>query len=326
MNLVVTGGAGYIGSVVAELAVQAGHTVTVIDNLNDGSRGAIPTPCDFVQGDVGDTRVLTRAFGLRRQDAVLHLAAEAAIGISMTEPDRFYQANVVQGLALLDAMRAHGVSRLVFASTAAVYGEPQGVPIDERHPKAPINAYGDSKLAFETILRWYHHAYGLKSISFRFFNAAGATAEHGEARRHETHLIPRILDVATGVRPMLTLYGDDYPTRDGSCVRDYVHVADIGRAHLLALDALDRIQLDAFNIGTETGATVFEVLRATEAVVGRRIPMTIEPRRPGDPAVLVASHQRIRSELKWEPQQPALEEIVRSAWAWRQSHPSGYAS
>lgn len=326
MNLVVTGGAGYIGSVVAELAVQAGHTVTVIDNLNDGSRGAIPTPCDFVQGDVGDTRVLTRAFGLRRQDAVLHLAAEAAIGISMTEPDRFYQANVVQGLALLDAMRAHGVSRLVFASTAAVYGEPQGVPIDERHPKAPINAYGDSKLAFETILRWYHHAYGLKSISFRFFNAAGATAEHGEARRHETHLIPRILDVATGVRPMLTLYGDDYPTRDGSCVRDYVHVADIGRAHLLALDALDRIQLDAFNIGTETGATVFEVLRATEAVVGRRIPMTIEPRRPGDPAVLVASHQRIRSELKWEPQQPALEEIVRSAWAWRQSRPSGYAS
>lgn len=324
MNIIVTGGAGYIGSVVAELAAADGHTVTVIDNLNDGSRGAIPPDCDFVEGEVGDARVLASAFGLRRQDAVLHLAAEAAIGISMTEPARFYQTNVVQGLALLDAMRAHGVSRLVFASTAAVYGEPQAVPIDERHPQSPINAYGDSKLAFETILRWYHEAYGLKAISFRFFNAAGATAERGEARRNETHLIPRILDVATGARPVLTIYGDDYATRDGSCVRDYVHVADIGRAHLLALEAIDRLGFDAFNIGTETGATVFEVVRATETVIGRRLPITIESRRPGDPAVLVASHQRIRTLLGWEPRFPELECIVRSAWDWRQAHPKGY--
>lgn len=324
MNLVVTGGAGYIGSVVAELAVEAGHTVTVIDNMNDGSVKAVPPSCDLIRGDVGSPDVLAAAFARRPQDAVLHLAAEAAIGISMTEPDRFYQANVVQGLALLDAMRAHNVKRLVFASTAATYGEPQRVPIDEQHPKAPINSYGDSKLAFESILRWYHHAYGLRSISFRFFNAAGATRERGEARRNETHLIPRILDVATGVRPHITIYGTDYPTRDGSCVRDYVHVADIARAHLLALDALERVGLDAFNIGTETGATVLEVLQATEAVVGRPIAKVIEPRRPGDPAVLVASNQRIRAELGWVPATPKLEDIVRSAWNWRQANPKGY--
>jgi UDP-glucose 4-epimerase len=324
MNLLVTGGAGYIGSVVAELAVGAGHVVTVIDNLNDGHRSAVPPACDFIEGDVGDCRVLARAFAIRPQHAVLHLAAEAAIGISMTEPARFYQVNVVQGLALLDAMRAHRVDRLVFASTAAVYGEPRGVPIDETHQKCPINSYGDSKLAFETILRWYHRAYGLRSISFRFFNAAGATTGRGEARRDETHLIPRILDVATGVRPSLTIYGDDYATADGSCMRDYVHVADIARAHLLAVDALDRIRFDAFNIGTETGATVFQVIRATEAVIGRRLPVVIEARRPGDPAVLVASARRISADLGWEPQLPNLDDIVQSAWTWRQAHPRGY--
>jgi UDP-glucose 4-epimerase len=324
MNLLVTGGAGYIGSVVAELAVNAGHVVTIVDNLNDGSRGAIPAGCDVIEGDVGDARVLTDAFGIRRQHAVLHLAAEAAIGISMTEPARFYQVNVVQGLALVDAMRANAVDRLVFASTAAVYGEPQSVPIDESHPKCPINSYGDSKLAFEAILRWYHLAYGLRSISFRFFNAAGATAARGEARRNETHLIPRILDVATGVRPSLTIYGADYPTPDGSCVRDYVHVADIARAHLLAVDALAHITFDAFNIGTATGATVLEVVRATEAVIGRRLPTVTEARRPGDPAVLVASAQRIGDRLGWKPERPHLEDIVQSAWTWRQAHPGGY--
>jgi UDP-glucose 4-epimerase len=324
MNLLVTGGAGYIGSVVAELAVDAGHVVTVVDNLNDGSRSAVPPGCDFIEGDIGDCRVLSQAFGIRPQHAVLHLAAEAAIGISMTEPARFYQVNVVQGLALLDAMRAHGVDRLVFASTAAVYGEPHGMPIHESHQKCPINSYGDSKLAFETILRWYHRAYGLRSISFRFFNAAGATARRGEARRDETHLIPRILDVATGVRPSLTIYGDDYATPDGSCMRDYVHVADIARAHLLAVDALDRITFDAFNIGTETGATVFQVVRATEAVIGRRLPVVIEARRPGDPAVLVASARRISADLGWAPQFPNLDDIVQSAWTWRQAHPRGY--
>jgi UDP-glucose 4-epimerase len=326
MNLLVTGGAGYIGSVVAELAVASGHTVTVLDNLNDGSRRAIPEQCDFVEGDVGDARVLAVAFGIRAQQVVLHLAAEAAIGISMTAPARFYQSNVVQGLALLDAMRAHGVDRLVFASTAAVYGEPRSVPIDESHPKCPINAYGDSKLAFENILRWYHRAYGLRSISFRFFNAAGATAARGEARHTETHLIPRILDVATGVRPTLTIHGNDYPTPDGSCVRDYIHVADIARAHFLAIDALDRIECAAFNIGTETGASVLDVVRTTERVIGRRLPLLVEERRAGDPAVLVASARNIRDELGWSPHLPDLEEIVRSAWLWRQAHQQGYAA
>jgi UDP-glucose 4-epimerase len=326
MNLIVTGGAGYIGSVVAELAVDAGHAVTVIDSLAEGRRGAVPAACDFVEGEIGDPGVLATAFGLRRQDAVLHLAAEAAIGISMTEPARFYQVNVVQGLALLEAMRAHRVERLVFASTAAVYGEPQRVPVDEAHPKAPINAYGDSKLAFETILRWYHTAYGLRSISFRFFNAAGATAARGEDRHNETHLIPRVLDVATGARPVFTIYGDDYDTRDGTCLRDYVHVADIARAHLLAVEALDRITFDAFNIGTESGATVLEVVHAIERAVGRPLPVVHAPRRAGDPASLVASAQRIRERLGWEPQSPGLDEIVQSAWAWRQAHPQGYGA
>jgi UDP-glucose 4-epimerase len=312
--------------VVAELAVGAGHRVTVVDNLNDGSRRAVPSECDFIEGDVGDPCVLSAALGTRPQDAVLHLAAEAAIGISMTEPARFYQANVVQGLALLDAMRAHGVDRLVFASTAAVYGEPRTVPIDEDHRKCPINSYGDSKLAFENILRWYHRAYNLRSISFRFFNAAGATAVRGEARRNETHLIPRILDVAAGARSVLTIHGDDYPTSDGSCVRDYVHVADIARAHLLAVDALDCITFAAFNIGTETGASVFDVVRATERVIGRRLPVIKEARRPGDPAVLVASAQRIRTELGWAPQVPDLEQIIESAWTWRQANQKGYAA
>jgi len=326
MNLLVTGGAGYIGSVVAELATTQGHSVTVVDNLNEGSRDAVPEGCDFIEGDVGDPRVLTQAFTIRRQEAVLHLAAEAAIGVSMSEPARFYQVNVVQGLALLEAMRSNAVDRLVFASTAAVYGEPRAVPIAEDHPKCPINSYGDSKLTFENILRWYHHAYGLRSISFRFFNAAGATVQRGEARRQETHLIPRLLDVARGLHPALTVYGDDYPTADGSCLRDYVHVADIARAHLLAIEALEHIGFDAFNIGTESGASVFEVVRAAEAVIGRRLPVLIQARRPGDPAVLVASSQRIRSELGWTPQVDSLQEIIRSAWDWRQRFHAGNAA
>ncbi|MFN8057825.1 MAG: UDP-glucose 4-epimerase GalE [Vicinamibacterales bacterium] len=324
MNLVVTGGAGYIGSVVAELAEGAGHDVLVVDNLQEGNRQAVPKGCEFVEGHVGDPAVLAKAFGWRPIDAVIHLAAEAAIEFSVTDPGRFFRCNVVEGVALLDAMRQHDVKRMIFSSTAATYGEPHELPIPEDHPQRPINAYGDSKLMFEHILRWYRQAYGLRSISFRYFNAAGATRERGEARKVETHLIPRVLDVALGSRPAMSVYGTDYNTRDGSCVRDYVHVVDIATAHLLALDAIDRLELGFFNIGSETGYTVLEVIKATERVLGRPIATKLEPRRAGDPASLVASAQRVREVLGWKPRYPALDDIIASAWEFRRTHPHGY--
>lgn len=324
MHLLVTGGAGYIGSVVVELALAAGHTVTVIDNLQDGNRQAVPSSCTFVEGQVGDALTLERAFGASAVDAVIHLAAEASVESSMTDPSKFFRVNVVEGLALLEAMRRHVVPRMIFSSTAATYGEPTAVPITEEHPQRPVNAYGDSKLMFETCLRWYHQAYGIRSISFRYFNAAGATEAHGEARRCETHLIPRVLDVALGVRPHISVYGTDYPTQDGTCVRDYVHVADIARAHLAALDGIDTLGLEFFNIGSESGYSVREVVHATERVLGQAIPMKPEPRRIGDPAVLVAGARRIQKILGWTPAQPRLDDIVASAWAWRQLHPRGY--
>lgn len=324
MNILVTGGAGYIGSVVAELAVSAGHHVTVIDNLNEGSVEAIPSGCTFVHGNVGDPLVLARAFSARPIDAVVHLAAEAAIEFSATDPGRFYRANVVEGVALLDAMRLFGVSRMIFSSTAATYGEPVTLPMSEAHQQVPINAYGESKLAFERTLKWYYRAHDLKSISFRYFNAAGATKDRGEARHVETHLIPRVLDVVLGTRPHISVFGTDYPTRDGSCVRDYVHVVDIAGAHLLALEKIDTLAFDAFNLGSETGYTVKEVVSATERVLGRSIATTFESRRPGDPASLVASAQRAKSVLGWEPRYPGLDDIIQSAWDFRRLHPHGY--
>lgn len=324
MNIVVTGGAGYIGSVVAELAVTAGHQVTVIDNLNEGSVEAIPPACTFVQGNVGDPLVLARAFSARPIDAVVHLAAEAAIEFSATDPGRFYRANVVEGIALLDAMRMFGVSRMIFSSTAATYGEPVELPMAESHPQAPINAYGESKLAFERALKWYHRAHGINAISFRYFNAAGATRERGEARHVETHLIPRVLDVALGARPHISVFGTDYPTRDGSCVRDYVHVVDIASAHLLALEKIDALGFDAFNLGSETGYTVKEVIAATERVLGQSVTTALEARRPGDPASLVASAGRAKGVLGWQPRYPGLDEIISTAWEFRRTHPHGY--
>lgn len=326
MNLLVTGGAGYIGSIVAELAIQAGHDVVVVDNLQEGSREAVPEGCHFIEGSVGASDVLARAFDTLPIDAVIHLAAEAAIEFSVTDPGRFFSVNVVEGLALIDAMRARGVKRLIFSSTAATYGEPQALPITEEHPQQPINAYGDSKLMFERILAWYRQAYDIRSISFRYFNAAGASAARGEARHVETHLIPRILDVALGTRPAIAVYGTDYPTRDGSCVRDYVHVIDIAEAHLLALDQVDRLGLAHFNIGSETGYTVLEVIAATERVLGTSVASTREPRRSGDPATLVASSRRAREVLGWTPRYPGLDEIIRSAWEFRRTHPHGYGT
>ena len=324
MTLLVTGGAGYIGSVVVERALGRGHRIVVIDNLQEGHAAAVPPECQLVQADYGDRAALDAIFTAQPIDAVVHLAAETTVATSVSDPAIYFQNNTVNGVALLDAMRRHGVMRLVFSSTAATYGEPVSVPMTEEHPQQPINAYGESKLMFEQIIRWYHRAYGLKSASFRYFNAAGATDTRGEAHRHESHLIPLILDVAAGDRPSVNIYGSDYPTRDGTCVRDYVHVSDIADAHLRALDALDQLGLDWFNIGTGTGHSVAEVVTAVERVTGRPVQAIRAERRPGDPATLVASSDRIRQVLGWSPRYADLDEIIATAWRWRQAHPRGY--
>jgi UDP-glucose 4-epimerase len=311
--------------VVAEFAVRAGHEVTVIDNLQGGKRAAVPNGCCLVVADFGDEQTLNRVFSGGRVDAVIHLAAEAAIGESMTDPAKFFVSNVSKGLTLLDAMWRHGVRRMVFSSTAATYGEPHSVPIAEDHPLQPINAYGESKLMFERCLNWFHRAYGIRAICLRYFNAAGATAAHGEDRSEETHLIPLALAAAAGKRDALCVYGTDYPTPDGTCVRDYVHVSDIARAHLAALDHIDEIGFDCFNVGSESGYSVLEVIRATETVIKRRVPHVLSRRRPGDPAVLVATASKLGRILHWRPRQSSLESIVETAWAWRTRFPNGYA-
>jgi UDP-glucose 4-epimerase len=324
MKLLVTGGAGYIGSVVAELARDAGHDVVVIDDLRSGNRAAVPDGCPLVVGSVGDPSALEQCFTLGPYDAVLHLAAEAAIEASVTNPSVYFQANLTDGLTLLDTMRAHGVQRMVFSSTAAIYGEPQRVPIDEGHPQQPINAYGESKLMFETCLRWYHRAYGLRSVSFRYFNAAGATDARGEDRRDETHLLPLVLDAAAGRRPPLQVFGLDYQTPDGTCVRDYVHVVDIARAHLVALGRVDDLGCTFLNIGSESGHSVRQVIDTVESVLARPVPWVPAARRAGDPATLVASASRLREQLGWSPAHTDLRVIVESAWTWRERHPLGY--
>lgn len=324
MTLLVTGGAGYIGSVVVERALGRGHRIIVIDNLQEGHAAAVPPECQLVRADCGDRAALDAIFAAQPIDAVVHLAAETTVATSVSDPAIYFQNNTVNGVTLLEAMRRHGVMRLVFSSTAATYGEPVTVPMTEEHPQQPINAYGDSKLMFEQIIRWYHRAYGLKAASFRYFNAAGATETRGEAHRHESHLIPLVLDVAAGARASVNIYGSDYPTRDGTCVRDYVHVSDIADAHLLALDAVDRLGLDWFNIGTGTGKSVAEVVTAVERVTGRPVQAIRAPRRPGDPATLVASSDRIRQVLGWAPRYADLDEIIATAWRWRQANPGGY--
>ena len=324
MHLVITGGAGFIGSVVAEQALLAGHTGTVLDSLVDGFRGAVSADCRFVQGDVGDSATLDAVFGAARVDAVVHMAAEATIATSMTDPARYFDQNVVRGLTLLEAMRRHAVPRIVFSSTAATYGEPRETPIDESHPLVPINAYGESKLMFERCLEWYHRAYGLRVVTLRFFNAAGATADHGESRRYESHLIPLVFSAALGQRPAVHVFGSDYPTPDGTCIRDYVHVADIADAHLVALDRMDDLGLETFNVGGGSGHSVLEVLAAVEATIGREVPRVMRDRRPGDPAVLLASAGKLQRTLGWRPVRSSLANIIESAWGWRMRFPDGY--
>ncbi|TMB12464.1 MAG: UDP-glucose 4-epimerase GalE [Deltaproteobacteria bacterium] len=314
MRVLVTGGAGYIGSGVVEELLASGHRAVVYDNLYKGHRDAVHPAAEFVHADLLDAKALHAA--ISGADAVVHLAAHSLVGESVQEPAKYYRNNVVAGLALADAMREHGVRWLVFSSTAAVYGEPAKQPIEETDPTAPTNPYGETKLAFENALRWYSAAYGLRSISLRYFNAAGATARCRERHEPETHLVPVVLQAAAGRIPEVTIFGADYPTPDGTCVRDYIHVSDLARAHLLALQALAAGHAGgSYNLGCGgSGYSVMQVIEVARSVSGRDIRLRIGPRRPGDPAVLVANSQRIMRDLGWRPRLQDLREIVRSAW------------
>jgi UDP-glucose 4-epimerase len=317
MQILVTGGAGYIGSVVAELLLQRGHRVVVYDNLVKGHRHAVPARAQFIEGDLLDASLLRSTMLRHRVEAVVHMAAHSLVGESVQNPADYYRNNVTGGLVLLDAMREAKVSAIVFSSTAAVYGEPDGQPIAESAPARPTSPYGATKLAFEEALRWYGEAYGLRSAILRYFNAAGATERSGEQHDPETHLVPIVLDVAAGRRRNVTIYGDDYPTPDGTCVRDYIHVVDLASAHALCLDGLaaGRIERGIYNLGCGgTGYSVREVIDVARRVTGRPIQVTIGPRRPGDPARLVASSERIERDLGFRPRYQSLEQIVESAW------------
>jgi len=324
MQILVTGGAGYIGSVIANRLFCDGHEVVVIDDLRYGHRSAVPDQAEFHKVDIVDSRAVEEVFVQHQFEAVVHLAAEAAVGESVIDPGKFYTVNVQGGINLLESMRRHGVERLIFSSTAAIFGEPETVPITEANSKNPVNSYGETKLAFERALGWYRRAFGIRHVSFRYFNACGATAHNGEDRVKETHLIPLLLQVVQGRRENLTLFGTDYPTKDGSCVRDYVHVSDIARAHILGLQAIDELGAEAFNLGSGMGYTNKEVIEVTRWVTGHDIPILEGERRGGDPAVLVAGFDHAKSVLGWSPQFTDLTQMVQSAWDWRLAFPNGY--
>jgi UDP-glucose 4-epimerase len=321
MNVLVTGGAGYIGSVLVEELLRDEHEVTVYDNLSKGHRAAVAPGAEFIQADLQDSERLRAALRQRHIEAVIHMAASSLVGDSMQHPDTYYTNNVLAGLSLLDAMREEKVTRLVFSSTAAVYGEPDKQPIEELDNTVPTNPYGETKLAFERALKWYGDAYGLRYTSLRYFNAAGATSRCGEWHSPESHLIPIVLQVAAGMRPYLEVYGDDYPTKDGTCVRDYIHVVDLARAHILALQTPGNA---TYNLGCGAGYSVKEVIDCAERITGRSIAVKVTKRRAGDPPVLIASSEAIKRELGWSPKFEELDLIIDSAWAWLEAHPAGY--
>jgi UDP-glucose 4-epimerase len=321
----VTGGAGYIGSVVTEQLLLDGHEVVVYDNLEKGHRAAVVAPAEFVQADLADCEKLREVLTTHRVDSVMHMAAHALVGESCEQPAKYYRNNVVNALNLLEAMRETDVRRIVFSSTAATYGEPEKQPIEETAPNRPTNPYGESKLAFERALRWYDEAYGMRYASLRYFNAAGASEKCGEDHDPESHLIPITLQVAAGRRESVAVFGNDYPTSDGTCVRDYIHVIDLARAHILALHAIDEGSR-IYNLGCGgDGYSVNEVIAAAREVTGKEIPAKAVERRSGDPAVLIASSEKIKQELGWSPQFQDLRVIIETAWRWMQAHPDGYA-
>ncbi|HEY4838260.1 MAG TPA: UDP-glucose 4-epimerase GalE [Candidatus Acidoferrales bacterium] len=324
MNVLVTGAAGYVGSVCAEVLIAQGHRVIVVDSLVEGHRAAVPSGCEFHKCDLFDTDQLNKIFSTSEVQAVMHFAAEALVEKSVREPSTFYFVNIAGGIHLLDVMMRHGVKKIVFSSSAAVYGEPKQVPIPEDHPKAPVNPYGQTKWLFENILADYARYAGLKHVSLRYFNAAGASPERGEAHRTETHLIPKILEAAVGEIAKFEIRGTDYATPDGTCVRDYVHILDIAEAHTRALTEMDRVSGEAFNVGTSRGYSIREVVETARRITGLPIPAIEATRRPGDPAVLVADASKLRRTLGWEPRYSTLESILTTAWAWKRGHPKGY--
>jgi UDP-glucose 4-epimerase len=322
-SILVTGGAGYIGSVVVEQLLALGRSVVVLDDLSRGHRAALDPAAEFVEGGIADRRLLDDLLARRPCDALVHLAAYALVAESVAHPQVYFTNNVAGGRVLLDAVLAAGVRRVIFSSSCAVYGHPPVIPIPEDAPRAPVNPYGETKLAFEHLLGDYATRHGVASISLRYFNAAGATARHGEDHDPETHLIPNVLQAALGRRPAVEVYGTDYPTPDGTAVRDYVHIADIADAHVRALQA-EVVGAEAVNLGTGAGHSVLSVTEAARRITGRSIPTVPCPRRPGDPPTLVAAPGRAERLLGWRPRRSQLDEILASAWEWHRTHPSGY--
>jgi UDP-glucose 4-epimerase len=323
MNVLVTGGAGYIGSVVVEQLIKTGHEVVVYDNLSEGHAAAIAPEATLVKADLSDRDTLVRALDRNRIEAVIHLAASSLVGESVENPHLYFTNNVGAGVSLLDAMLTVGVKKLVFSSTAAVYGAPETAPITEEAPPNPINPYGESKLAFERMLRWYDEAYRLRYVSLRCFNAAGASERFGEAHDPETHLIPNALRVAAARSDHVDVFGEDYSTPDGTCVRDYVHVIDLADAHALALNAMEKSS-ETYNLGYGSGYSVAEVVEMARQVTKQWISTEAAPRRAGDPHVLIASPDKVMRDLGWNPRHSELDNIIESAWRWRLAHPNGY--
>lgn len=322
MKIFVTGGAGYIGSVCVEELLNAGHRVMVFDNLSEGHREAVDPRAEFVEGDLGDRSVLFTTLERWRPESVMHFAANALVPESMTNPGKYFRNNVGNGINLLDGCVQAGVRKFVFSSTCAIFGMPKKVPISEDFPKQPVNPYGESKLMFEKILNWYEKIHGLSFVCLRYFNAAGATVQCGEHHWQETHLIPNVLKVALGQKPHVEIFGNDYPTKDGTAVRDYVHIVDLAQAHMLALEYETS---DVFNLGSGDGYSVRQVVEAARKVTGRTILTVESPRRAGDPPKLVGDSRKIRKVLGWKPKYDDIEAIIKSAWEWHRAHPNGYS-
>jgi UDP-glucose 4-epimerase len=325
MAIMVTGGAGYIGSVAVEDLVNRGEEVVVIDNLVYGHRPAVSDAAAFYEGDIGDRKLVSEILSKHKVDACMHFSAYAYVGESVEDPGKYFHNNFSATLSLLDVLLEHDVKRFIFSSTCATYGDPQYVPIDEKHPQWPVNPYGWSKLMVERALAAYDTAYGLKYVALRYFNASGASEKYGEDHQPETHLIPLVLFAAMGKIPQVSIFGNDYPTPDGTAVRDYIHISDLSQAHLLALDYLrNGGQSEFINLGNGNGYSVREVIESARKVTGKQIEAKDAPRRAGDPPQLVGDSAKARKVLGWNPQFPELEKIIESAWRWHQKHPEGY--
>lgn len=324
MHILVTGGAGYIGSILTEELIKDGHPVVVCDNLSTGHRKAVHPDAAFIEADIANRDLITSILKDHSIEAVIHLAAFSSVEESVKNPEKYIQNNYIASVFLLDAMIEADVKRIVFSSTAAVYGEPKNVPLTEEDETLPINAYGESKLAVENTLKDYGRKHDLRFVALRYFNVGGAGENYGEWHEPETHLIPIILNTAMGTNDTLEIYGNDYPTRDGTCIRDFIHVHDLAKAHMLALHSLEQ-RSSIYNLGTGVGNSVNEVIEAAKRVTGKEIPVKFIERRAGDPAVLTASSEKIRRELGWKPEKESLDVIIESAWRWLQTHPNGYS-